>query len=475
MSMRRRNVYLLILLAQTGFLGVGWCVHVRYQVAAVRQAAREEAWSELEGGTNELFAELGRLSPSEATPGNAEFERVSGLLKARAPHRDDALIVDPQWRVVVQGSNPDQADTERLQPGERASWTPVTPSSGDASGPPRGLLAMPDGAHFALAYALNDQRGYVLFHRPVAEIEATCSALVSSLPAIGITTFAWTCVLLSLATYLLLARFFAGVERKRTRSAEEALRQTQDLVRTRDAVIFGLAKLADSRDPETGNHLERISAYSTVLASALRRHPKFQKQVTPGFVRLIGISSALHDIGKVGIEDSILLKPGPLTAAERVRVETHCTIGGECLREIERRLGSSNFLQMAREIAFAHHERWDGTGYPRGLAGEAISLAARIVAVADVYDALSSKRVYKDPLPHEECVAIMAREAGKRFDPEVLEVWMSLKPKFHDIARHYADPVPPASGKVGGKAVSETEPEQTREEECLVSSAADGM
>jgi len=471
--MRRRNIYLLILLAQMGFLGVGWCVHVSYQAAAVRQAAREKAWSELEGGTNELLAELGKLPRIDATAGTAEFERVTGLLKAGCPHRGCALIVDPQWRVVVRGSNVGQADTERLRPGERASWTPVTASSGDATGPLRGMLAMPDGVHFALAYALKDQRGYVLFHRPVAEIEATCSALVRSLPVIGVTTFAWTCVLLCLATYLLLARFFAGVERKRTRSAGETLRQAQDLVRTRDAVIFGLAKLTDSRDPETGNHLERISAYSTVLASALRRHPKFRNQVTPGFVRLIGISSALHDIGKVGIEDSILRKPGPLTAAERARVEAHCTIGGECLREIERRLGSSNFLQMAREIAFAHHERWDGTGYPRGLAGEAISLAARIVAVADTYDALSSKRVYKAPLPHEECVAIMTREAGIRFEPEVMEVWVSVESKFRDIARHYANPVPPAPGEVDSKTGPETEREETRKAECLVSSAVD--
>jgi putative two-component system response regulator len=287
-------------------------------------------------------------------------------------------------------------------------------------------------------------------------------------------TLAWTCILLSLAVYMLWARFYASVEQERTRSAGDAMRQTQDLVRTRDAVIFGLAKLADSRDPETGDHLERIAAYSTALASALRRHPRFQSQVTPGFLRLIGISSALHDIGKVGVEDSILLKPGPLTAAERARMETHSTVGGRCLKEIEQRLGSSNFLQMAREIAIAHHERWDGTGYPQGLAGNAIPLAARIVAVADVYDALASKRVYKDPLPHDECVAIITRESGKQFDPDVIEVWTGIESRFRDIARRYPSAGPGAPGGVPERTVPDAKPEREQREECLVSTAAEG-
>jgi response regulator RpfG family c-di-GMP phosphodiesterase len=269
---------------------------------------------------------------------------------------------------------------------------------------------------------------------------------------------------------MLLSRFYDGVDRKLARSAGETLRQTQNLIRTRDAVIFGLAKLADSRDPDTGDHLERISAYCTVLASALRRYPKFRDQVTPGFIRLIGISSALHDIGKVGIEDSILLQPGPLSPTQRARMQKHSTVGGKCLTEIEQRLGSSNFLQMAREIALAHHERWDGTGYPNGLAGDAIPVSARIAAVADVYDALSSKRVYKDALPHEECVAIITGEAGKQFDPDVVEIWLSVESKYRSIARQYADPVPQAPEDVSGETVWEAE--QREEQECLVSSAA---
>ena len=136
-----------------------------------------------------------------------------------------------------------------------------------------------------------------------------------------------------------------------------SLERYSDLLRTRDAVIFGLARLAESRDPETGDHLERVALYATRLASALRRDPRYRGQLTSSFVKLIGISSALHDIGKVGVEDSILLKPGELEEAERRMMQLHAEIGGKCVCEIESRLGRSNFLQMAREIAFCHHER----------------------------------------------------------------------------------------------------------------------
>ena len=207
------------------------------------------------------------------------------------------------------------------------------------------------------------------------------------------------------------------------------------MLRTRDAVIFGLARLTESRDLETGNHLERISIYSTRLASAARRDPRFYNQITPSFVKLIGISSVLHDIGKVGIRDSILLKPGKLERQERPLMQLHAAIGGKCIREIESRLGKSNFLTMAREIAFNHHERWDGRGYPKGLAGDEIPLAARIVAIADVYDALSTKRVYREALPHEKCVEMIRSQAGRQFDPALVEIFLKVESEFREIAQ----------------------------------------
>jgi HD-GYP domain-containing protein (c-di-GMP phosphodiesterase class II) len=248
-------------------------------------------------------------------------------------------------------------------------------------------------------------------------------------------TFIWVIGLQALTAWLLTNRIHGQQSIKEQQSIEEALLTTRELIRTRDAVIFGLAKLAESRDPDTGHHLERIALYSTRLAQALRRRPRYRDVVTPQFCRMIGISSALHDIGKVGVEDAILLKPGALSDAERLRIQIHTTLGGECIRQIERRLGNSTFLQMAREIALFHHERWDGAGYPHGVSGESIPLAARIVAIADVYDALSVKRVYKDAYPHPVCVEKIRREAGRQFDPELVDVFLQIAPQFQEIAQ----------------------------------------
>jgi HD-GYP domain-containing protein (c-di-GMP phosphodiesterase class II) len=263
--------------------------------------------------------------------------------------------------------------------------------------------------------------------------------LFAAMPAAGAMAFVWTIGLQSAIAYFLLARLQGEHLRRQSKSDEQSLQHTRDLLRTRDAVIFGLAKLAESRDPETGHHLERISLYSTRLAAAISRDPKYSRVITPSFVRLIGISSALHDIGKVAVEDSVLLKPGELTSSERFRMQLHVEVGAESIREIERRLGTSNFLEMAREIANSHHERWDGEGYPSRLAGEKIPLAARIVAIADVYDALSARRVYKEALPHSECVEIIRQEAGRQFDPELVRIFLDVAPQFEEIAQRFAD------------------------------------
>jgi HD-GYP domain-containing protein (c-di-GMP phosphodiesterase class II) len=251
--------------------------------------------------------------------------------------------------------------------------------------------------------------------------------------------FLWITVLQSVAAWVIVSRMRGQQERRQAASQEEALLKAKELLKTRDAVVFGLAKLAESRDPDTGMHLERIALYSTRLASALRKHRKYRDIVTTSFVNTIGISSALHDIGKVGVEDAVLLKPGKLTTDERYRIQVHAKLGGECIRQIERRLGNSNFLEMAREIALYHHERWDGQGYPDGLQGEAIPLAARIVSIADVYDALRVKRVYKDARPHDQVSEIIRSEAGRQFDPELVEVFLTIHQQFRDIAERFGE------------------------------------
>jgi len=259
-------------------------------------------------------------------------------------------------------------------------------------------------------------------------------------------SFLWIGCLQGIVAWLMINRFKGESDRQQLQVQEEALIKTKELVRMRDAIVFGLAKLAESRDPDTGMHLERIALYSTRLATALRKRRKYRDDVTSSFVNTIGISSALHDIGKVGVEDSILLKPGSLTPEERYRIQVHTDLGGDCIKQIERRLGGSNFLQMAREIAMHHHERWDGSGYPDGLFSTDIPLAARIVSIDDVYDALSVRRVYKEAYPHEECVEMIRAQAGKQFDPDLVEVFLSIECQFREIAERFADNARAANG-----------------------------
>lgn len=274
----------------------------------------------------------------------------------------------------------------------------------------------------------------------ISEAETTSDGQSNAL-AIEIIAYVWIAGVQSAFTWMVVQREF-DLDEKDKDSHESSLMAARELIRTRDAIIFGLAKLADSRDPDTGQHLERISLYSMRLASALRRHPQFRKDINGSFVRMIGISSVLHDIGKVGVEDSVLLKAGKLDTNERTRIELHAQLGADCIKQIERQLGDSDFLVMAREIAQSHHEKWDGSGYPQGLKGAQIPLAARIVAIADVYDALSQKRVYKDAYSHEVCVSKIAKDSGTHFDPHMIEVFLTMEHQFKEIADKFREHAP---------------------------------
>lgn len=212
-----------------------------------------------------------------------------------------------------------------------------------------------------------------------------------------------------------------------------------EIEETRNVTIFALAKLAESRDPETGKHLERISHYSKILAEHLRGNGTYKEEIDEQFVEHIFRCSPLHDIGKVGIPDQILLKPGKLTAEEFDEMKTHTIIGGQTLEESEKHLNSSSFLRMGRDIAYFHHEKFNGEGYPYGLKAQEIPLSARIVALADAYDALTSKRVYKPIFPHEKSKAIILEGNGTHFDPMVVEAFLSCEDQFIKIKESFKD------------------------------------
>lgn len=199
--------------------------------------------------------------------------------------------------------------------------------------------------------------------------------------------------------------------------------QEKQLKDSRDLVMFALASLADSRDPETGEHLERMREYCRILAQWLACNGQYQDQIDQAFVDSIYQASPLHDIGKVGIPDMILLKPGRLTDSEFEIMKEHAVIGADALKEVLSHGESAGFLAMAHEIARSHHERWDGSGYPDGLSGEQIPLSARICEVADVFDALTSVRVYKRAFTIDVARSMIMDERGKHFDPGMIDAF----------------------------------------------------
>jgi len=215
----------------------------------------------------------------------------------------------------------------------------------------------------------------------------------------------------------------------------ENQRLMAELAASRGAVIRGMALLAESRDGHIGGHLERICAYSGYLAQQLMDDAVYRKQLDPDLVHNIAQAAALHDIGKVATPDQVLLKPHKLTSQEHDVIKCHTTAGYELLQNLIEPHGSFPVLLIGAELAWAHHENWDGSGYPRGLSGEDIPLSARIVALADVYDALTSKRIYKEAWEQNDAAEMVRAAAGEKFDPHLTEIFLQDLEKLHEIAQ----------------------------------------
>ncbi len=248
---------------------------------------------------------------------------------------------------------------------------------------------------------------------------------------------------------IVLARVRAHLELKQARDwlkdqnaflELEVAKRMRENIEVQDVSIRALARLAEVRDPETGNHLLRTQGYVRTLAEQLRSHPRFSESLTPRLIGILAKSAPLHDIGKVGIPDHILLKPGKLTPEEWVVMKTHAKLGSDAIEAAERDAEHAiEFLATAKEIAHWHHEKWDGSGYPDGLAGEAIPVSARLMALADVFDALISKRVYKEPMSVEKATQVIIEGRATHFDPAVVDAYLAGQATFVDIARRYAD------------------------------------
>jgi len=240
---------------------------------------------------------------------------------------------------------------------------------------------------------------------------------------------------------LVRARVHNHLELKRHQDNLEKLvaERTRRLALTQAVTIESLATLAEYRDPETGGHIKRTQNYVKALAVHLKDHQRFRSELNDDVIELLYLSAPLHDLGKVGVRDNVLLKPGRLTDDEFEEMKKHTIYGEEALRISEQKLGQDSFLQYARAIAYTHQEKWDGSGYPQGLRGDEIPTPGRLMALADVYDALISKRVYKPPFPHEKAVEIIVEGKGKHFDPDIVDAFLELEDTFRNIALTFAD------------------------------------
>jgi putative two-component system response regulator len=254
---------------------------------------------------------------------------------------------------------------------------------------------------------------------------------------------------------LLKARISSCLERKRLHDQESLYRvkieeynnqlqervrqQVQEISQAQLGAIFAMSKLAESRDPETGEHLERMREYCKVLSQQLSRLPKYEIIIDNTFISDIYAASPLHDIGKVGIDDSVLLKAGKLTDQEWTVMKLHPVIGAETLREVDKQHPGNSLIRMGIDIAASHHEKWDGSGYPYGLQGTEIPLVARILALGDVYDALTSKRCYKEAFSHDKSRQIVIESSGSHFDPELVDAFIQTEEEFKRIREFYQD------------------------------------
>jgi len=247
-------------------------------------------------------------------------------------------------------------------------------------------------------------------------------------------------VLARVKTHIALKALADALRHKNEYLEREVEQRTLEIVAVQDVTILALASLAETRDSETGNHIRRTQHYVQALALNLQSHPRFSHFLTDRNITTLFKSAPLHDIGKVGIPDRILLKPGRLEPFEFEIMKTHTTVGRDAIAFAERSLGTPvAFLSMAKEIALSHQEKWDGSGYPEGLAGDAIPISARLMALADVYDALISRRVYKDGMSHEAAFEIIFANKGSHFDPDIVDSFVLIQEEFRAIALRFSD------------------------------------
>ena len=447
MSTRIRNRWLLVLLVACGqmvCLAVGVAWFSRWLERGLGELVRRQVLEDNQRIARQLVGliELMDLKDLRVDPAfpqaNPDWERLQQVIeRIDLPNEGFLCVVGgSDGRMICHPQLRQQSDLWGTAIGAVVLHAPdgetstLASASGDG-GVTSGWAEMHGGIHLIAVEDLPGLDAKVLAHQREAGIVALIGEIIGDLRTMGMLV---TVVLIAsgvLVTAFIVQRYENRLAAINANLEQIAERRGQALTKTRDAVIFGLAKLAESRDDATGQHLERIRSYSELLAGEIS---KTHDEIDESMVGTIGLTSSLHDIGKVGVPDSVLLKPAGLTPEERETIRKHTTIGGDCLLAIKRRLGEDDFLVTACEITLGHHERWDGEGYPYGMKGDHIPLSARIVSLADVYDALTTRRPYKEPYSHEQTSEMIISAAGSQFDPAVVNAFVACRERFEAVA-----------------------------------------
>ncbi len=420
----------------TGWLWTAFEVVVHEHVSAKGQAL-----------AHELALKATELELGDVEPGTPDWHRLQSLCESTdIPHQGFMCIMRPDSGAML--CHPDLQDDPgllRLFPGRcllmnEEGAAPITAllheAENEDSRVVTGKVELDGELHAFTGFRLSELNAVLAVYQSDYAIDQFIASTIEPVMQVG---YALTCFVVGatgIITVFLINRYEAGLIEANVKLENKVEERTRSLVRTRNAVIFGLAKLAESRDRDTGEHLERIRSYVTILATELAKsNPEIDHQ----YVADLAVASSLHDIGKVGIPDAVLLKPGPLTPTERRAMELHTVLGSECLSAIQQQLEEDDFLELANQIAASHHERWDGSGYPEGVQGKNIPLAARIVALADVYDALTTSRPYKGPVSHAETREWIASRYATHFDPAIVEAFVAREEDFLKVNANYAN------------------------------------
>jgi len=424
------------LLLQALIIGLGGLGAVHMLRNGVSERVRAERCDELAREAERFGAELERKVDGNIVFGNRAWRIAQDLVEGRQLSGGASIFVlDDQARVVCHPALQRNPNLRRidyseqvvyLQPGGEcwelgnlSSRTVLTGNAEFLSGP------------VALATRYDaDRKVRVVVFQPMQGLMAAGDRATA-----GVLLWGGQAALIVLAisaggSIVLVRRYDNALSRANRSLEAEVERRTEAGLTIRNSLIFGLAKLADYRDTDTGRHLERICRYCELIAIEIR--PLFQ-EIDDGWIERLKLASSMHDIGKVGIADRVLLKPGSLDDSERAEMEQHVRIGADTLRAIKERVGEDELLAMAIDVTLQHHEKVNGTGYPAGLKQAEISLAARIVALADVYDALTSDRVYKKAMRHEEAAAIIRKSRGSHFDPMVVDAFVRREAEFAKV------------------------------------------